>query len=79
MDVPRFHVGDVENVRDNNIARVAKNKIGNEVRRANTGNCRRAGEEMRGRHIACVQRIEPRQRLLGCAFNAAFAFVFGVE
>src|ERR671918_298184 len=63
MDMSRFHVGDIKNMRDDHVARVTKDKVRNEFRRANPlytfGLC----EEMSGRDITGAQRIQPIQRL----------------
>ena len=52
MDVARFHVGDIKNVRYDHIAWITKDKIRNECRCANTIDYFIPREEMSRYHIA---------------------------
>ena len=65
VNMAGFHIGHIKNVRDDYIARVTKDKIGNESRGANTFyNCL-ACKKMSGGNVAGAQRAQPSQRLFG--------------
>ena len=79
MDVARLHIGDIENVRDNHIARITKDKVGNKLRRSDARNGFGSRKQMRGCHISRTKRIEPTKGLFRRAFDSAFTFVFSIE
>ena len=79
MHMPRFHIGDVKDVRDDHIARVAENEIRREFCRADAGNGFGSGKEMRRCNVTRAQRIEPGKCFFGFALFTAFAFVLGVK
>src|SRR5512145_534600 len=79
MDVPRFHVGDVEDVRDDHITRIAEDEVRCKFWRAHASNSFRAGKKMRGCNITRTKRIKPGKRFFRFTLLSAFAFVFGVK
>jgi hypothetical protein len=78
----RLHLGNVKNVRDNHITRIAKDEIGKEAWRTHAGNRTGSGKQMRGCHIASAigaKRIQPIERPLGWTLDSTFAFIFGIK